>query len=367
MKKIKIKKPKNLKAKQSKNLKAKQSKNLKAKKPVNHHDMFFKSFYCEPDFALELFKLIFHKTEFKVYNWKHLKTEKDSLKDKRADLVFSVPLKSYPSLKVKILILLEHKSAYDPQLFSQLLYYQSLLHEESCKKGQAFPIIPVVFYHGKTPWKWAKSFQDTVYKGFLRKTPVRLRRNMINYEIRLLDVHEPKVGRVFKDKSFKSRGALYLLKEIWRLKLTHEDFKKVLAGFSDFSGSRRQGLMQDVSDYLQAVLREGERVKKLWNKAEQELIEQGIYKKGGYMNISEYMAEKHRMKGLRKGRREGRMEGLQEGRMEGLQEGRMERDKEVILNMLKKNLDIKLVSEVTGLSVKEIKKLKNGAKLKNGS
>ena len=160
-----------------------------------------------------------------------------------------------------------------------------------------------------------------------------------------------------------SRGALYLLKEIWRLKLTHEDFKKVLAGFSDFSGSRRQGLMQDVSDYLQAVLREGERVKKLWNKAEQELIEQGIFKKGGYMNISEYMAEKHRMKGLRKGRREGRMEGLQKGRMEGLQEGQTK----VILNMLKKNLDIKLVSEVTGLSVKEIKKLKNGAKLKNGS
>ena len=69
---------------------------------------------------------------------------------------------------------------------------KALIHEESCKKGQAFPIIPVVFYHGKTPWKWAKSFQDIIYKGFLRKTPVRLRRNMINYEIRLLDVYEPK-------------------------------------------------------------------------------------------------------------------------------------------------------------------------------
>ena len=64
-------------------------------------------------------------------------------------------------------------------------------------------------------------------------------------------------------------------------------------------------------------------------------------------------------KGLAKGRIEGRQEGLakgmEKGRIEGLQEGRQE----VILNMLKKNLDIKLVSEVTGVSIEEIKKLKN--------
>ena len=60
-------------------------------------------------------------------------------------------------------------------------------------------------------------------------------------------------------------------------------------------------------------------------------------------------------------------QGLKAGRQEGLAEGRQEERKEVILNMLKKNLDIKLVSEVTGLSVKEIKKLKNDVKLNNGS
>ena len=53
----------------------------------------------------------------------------------------------------------------------------------------------------------------------------------------------------------------------------------------------------------------------------------------------------------------GRWKGRQEGRKEGRQEGR----KEVILNMLKKRLDISLISEVTGLPVKEIKRLKNGA------
>ena len=44
-----------------------------------------------------------------------------------------------------------------------------------------------------------------------------------------------------------------------------------------------------------------------------------------------------------------------------MKEGRQERNKEVILNMLKKKTDISFISEVTGLSEKAIKKLKNGS------
>ena len=49
-----------------------------------------------------------------------------------------------------------------------------------------------------------------------------------------------------------------------------------------------------------------------------------------------------------------------EGRQEGMQQGRQDRDREVVLNMLQKGLDISLISEVTGLSPEEIKKLRNG-------
>ena len=51
----------------------------------------------------------------------------------------------------------------------------------------------------------------------------------------------------------------------------------------------------------------------------------------------------------------------EKGRWEGRKEGRQERDKEVILKMLKKELDIALISEVTGLSETAIRKLKNGS------
>lgn len=325
-----------------------------SKKQTNHHDMFFKSFYSKPDFALELFQIIFSKEELKVFNWKKLRVEKDSLKEKQADLVFSVPLKGYPETKVKIFILLEHKSQYDPKTFSQMLCYQALLHEGSFKSGQACPIIPVLCHNGKIRWKWGKTFQENVYKGFLSKIPNVLRRSMINYKVKLLDVNDPKLKRVFKDQSIKSRGALYLLKKIWGLKdPSQAELKKVLSFFGELSGSEESDLIAVVSEYLQSVSEDKGKFKKLWQESEKELLADGVLKKGGYMDTLQYVEERGRIKGLRKGR--------QEGHQEGRQEGRQERNREVILSMLKAKLDISLVSKVTGLSAKEIEKLKNGS------
>ena len=56
-------------------------------------------------------------------------------------------------------------------------------------------------------------------------------------------------------------------------------------------------------------------------------------------------------KGMEKGIQQGRVEGRQEGMQEGMQK--------VALNMMQKQLDIAVISEVTGLSEAEIKKLKN--------
>ena len=74
---------------------------------------------------------------------------------------------------------------------------------------------------------------------------------------------------------------------------------------------------------------------------EKELIEEGVFKRGGYMDILTHIKEKEHIEGMQK----------------GIQKGR----REIILNMLKEKIDIALVSKVTGLSAKEIKKLKNGS------
>ena len=61
-------------------------------------------------------------------------------------------------------------------------------------------------------------------------------------------------------------------------------------------------------------------------------------------------------------RMEGMQQGIQQGRQEGMQQGWQERNYEVVSNMLREKADTAFISKVTGMPVKEIKKLK-----KNGS
>ena len=298
-------------------------------KQSSHHDQFFKSLFSQTSFAHELFSLIFSKQEIKAYDWKKLKIEKDSFPDNtRADLIFSVPLKNKIKSKIQILILLEHKSKYDIKLFQQLFRYQSLLIEKSLnEQGKPVPIIPVVFYHGRKPWNWKLSFQEALGDKDFLDIPVLSRKSMLNFKIRLLDIHDLKLEKIFKDQKFKSRGAFYLLKEVWSSKADLFFLRRVFHLFKDIIG-KREDFILSIMEYLMT----GYKMKpELWKEAEKEAVKQGLLKKGGYMDIKEYIAERAR------------------------QEGRQE----VVLNMLKKSTDISFISEVTGLSEKEIKKLKN--------
>ena len=280
------------------------------------------------------------------------------LENRIADLIFSVPLKQNSNIKIKIFILLDHKSRYDPYLFTQMLYYQTLLHEKNIRDtGQPIPIIPVLFYHGKKPWKWSVSFQDTYFSSL--KIPVESKKNMLNYNLKLLDTHDPKVQKVFKNKNFKSRGALNLLSRIWTLKPEVSELKEVLALFSDFSG-KEDDLILNAVDYLKSVLGVSQ---ELWEQVERESIEEGILHRGGYMDIREDIKlegiKEGIEKGIKKGRQEGRQEGIERGIEKGRQEGRRNRETEVVLNMLKNQIDVSIISKVTGLSKEEIDKLKD--------
>ena len=302
----------------------------KTVKHTSHHDQFFKSFFSKEEFAKELFSLIFSKEELKAYDWKKLKTEKDSFPDNtRADLIFSVPLKNKRKTKIRIFILLEHKSTYDIKLFQQLFRYQSLLIEKALnEQDKPLPIIPVVFYHGRKPWKWKLSFQEAFGDKDFFDIPVLSRKSMLNFKIRLLDVHDKKLEKIFKDQSFKSRGVLYLLKEVWSSKADLIFLRHVLS-LSKSILEKRENFILSIMEYLVT----GYKIKpEVWKEAETEVIKQGLLKKGGYMDIKEYIKEM--------GRQEGRQE--------------------VVLNMLKKKMDVSLIAEITNLSEKEINKLKNG-------
>ena len=72
-------------------------------------------------------------------------------------------------------------------------------------------------------------------------------------------------------------------------------------------------------------------------------------------NTELYNAEQ---KGIKQGKKDGIKEGKEKGIKQGIKQGIKEKAIETAKNMLNKGLDIELISECTGLDIKEIEKLK---------
>ena len=57
-------------------------------------------------------------------------------------------------------------------------------------------------------------------------------------------------------------------------------------------------------------------------------------------------------------RREGIKEGMKKGKLEGLKEGRLAEQISMAKAMKNKNMDINLISEITGLTIEEVRNLR---------
>ena len=344
------------------------------------HDEFFRRIYSSPRFARDLIELALSQKTLGLLDLDQIRSERERFRDKTADLVFSVPLKSNGEESCRFFILIEHKSSCDPKgLFRQVFSYQCGFYEQSLREyGRPHPLIPLVFYHGESSWKGEGSFQEAVWgEVFTRLGGAGFSegKNMLNYDLCLVNLCDPKVRSEILKKGLKSGCFLLLLGRIWELRSNGwKGLKEILVllseSFREDKFFSEQDLLLIVLEYLESMGMSEHK----WKELEEELVSEGVFKKGGIMNIREAILQrgihegmqkgmqKGIQKGIHEGMQKGRVEGLQEGRVEGLQEGRQEERLEMVLNMLKKNAEISFISDVTGLSHEEIKKLKNGSK-----
>ncbi|MBC6416162.1 MAG: hypothetical protein GDA46_07270, partial [Bdellovibrionales bacterium] len=96
----------------------------------------------------------------------------------------------------------------------------------------------------------------------------------------------------------------------------------------------------------------------IWGATEKLLIEEGILTRGGLMqDVIGVIKEE----GLQEGMQRGMQRGMEKGMQKGRQEGRQERDKEIVLNMLKEEVEMAFISKITGFSKEEIEKLKKNS------
>ena len=105
--------------------------------------------------------------------------------------------------------------------------------------------------------------------------------------------------------------------------------------------------------------REMESVAKKISKLSKEEEMQGIYLKEEQEAFIRDQIRAYAMAdGHAEGKAEGKKEGIKEGIKEGKNQGIIESKKEIAVNMLNKKMDIKTISDITGLSIDEIEKLK---------
>ena len=97
--------------------------------------------------------------------------------------------------------------------------------------------------------------------------------------------------------------------------------------------------------------------KKYNNFVKSKLMMMEYEKKEAYLYGNQIMMEEERRLGKEEGIKEGKEEGIKEGIKEGMEKGTKEALILTARNMKNKNMDIKLISEITGLKIEEIEKI----------
>jgi predicted transposase/invertase (TIGR01784 family) len=164
---------------------------------INPHAMFFEKVFSRKDVAVDLVQNYLPKEIINDLDLSTLQLENKSfisneLKPSQSDLLFKVLTKDCNA--VFIYFLLEHKSFVDRWVMLQLLAYivqicdeqrainkqkrqeikaENIKNEKPENEGidteYLYPIIPVVFYHGKVEWDPKKDFSELFHKGHIYK------------------------------------------------------------------------------------------------------------------------------------------------------------------------------------------------------
>ena len=160
-------------------------------------------------------------------------------------------------------------------------------------------------------------------------------------------------------KGLLSRAIFLIMGSVW--KLSRETIVELFEMGSD-SGMRKDQrfLIQKAVDYIRR--NDPSLTLNVLRSIEEETIDEDQR----IMSALQCSLDEEREKGIKKGRREGRMEGRMEGRREGRMEGHMEGHKEgtqeAALRMIQNGLDVKTICLCTGLTPKEVEKLRQKAK-----
>ena len=299
------------------------------------HDLFVKGFLSNLTEAIDFFDSSLPKSITDLLELAKLEFTKETFidqdhKESRTDLLYKVPLKRETS--IYIYLLFEHKSYYDPKIFTQLLEYISKIYSWQLENQESLMVvIPFVFYHGERGWDLGENFQDSfpvnsIPKEFLKFLP--------NFAIQLLELKSK--GKAFQTRNLALRLYMRMIQIIRELP---EEFKIHLKEIytslrEETNFAKRIEILRNLLEYLNRARNDAE-------KYSEKEITQSIEEE--YMNV------------LDKIREEGKLEGELKGKLEGKLEGELNKALETARKMIEKGYSDLEVRDITGLTKDQLR------------
>ena len=273
------------------------------------HDHFFKSAFHQPQILASTLQgllppKIVREIAFDTLTYLPGESIGSALEGSSlADLVFSVSLAGVPA---RLAIILEHKSAPDPRVHFQIIRYIVGSWNQSLNEDKApVPVLPVLFYHGRSPWSIPTRLSD------LLETPECIRPHVPDFDLLTIDL-----GRIEDKVIIENVSDLVAQSRLLSMKhIFDRDFRKYLSAF--LHPLDEDMIPRDIMrETLALSIRYLSNVNhKLSN--EKILFElDHIIKEEKLPDVIDLLREM--------GFQKGRQEGLEEGRQEGFQEGRQE-------------------------------------------
>ena len=344
-----------------------------------------------------LCQMIFAKANKKleqIINWDTIELYKSDIvgkKESRSDFAVNVNFKN-PDYKATILLFFEHLSHLDPKAMFRLLDYHAGFYSQEKNKNRL--VFSIVISQGVSGEKWnlPLTFQgDMLAKGILPQEYLDiLGEYLVNFRTFLFDLQKTEISSLnpilrpifyvfkhIKKAHFRQPKEVRdeFLKDVYRLianvaeemKVSpeiQEIFKDLRRTSKEFANLSRDDIiryiiideLEDIALYLMQ-----------YNPGMTDEVLKGAYKavlieKGGkdYMNELDFTREGAKIKGIEIGLKEGLETGRQEGRQEGILAGKQD----IISRLLKADMDVQKICEITDLPEQEILKIQSQLKEK---
>ncbi|MEM6803958.1 MAG: Rpn family recombination-promoting nuclease/putative transposase [Bacteroidota bacterium] len=324
----------------------------------NPHDHFFKILFSDPEKVKSFLQGALPKPIIANLNFDTLEIDPSSYIDQQlqeffADIVYTCRYKS--ESQVHLAFLFEHKSYVPQRPHLQLLRYMLNIWEQRLKEGQTLlPIVPMIIYHGKDRWQIKR-----MEEYFEREIGDELSPFLPSFDYVLTNLQEESGNSIRSRFQKLSLQMGFLLMKWVRDESLLDSMEEILEGMESLHPSEQGEIyLEQIFVYLLTATVLNPKI--VMDKARKISHDAGEFANTAGMKLIRMGMEK----GIEEGRRKGIIEGIQKGKIEGMKS---------ILNlhiskMLLKQMDISLISEITEVSLKEIKaiqaKLKKEGKLK---